>query len=61
MIEVEFLNYLDRYLKGKLNEEEKDILWEELLRNPEYLDWLEIEVNAREYYQNHQLTESTDS
>lgn len=48
----EILNHLDRYLKDRLNEQEKDILWAEFLKNPEYLDWLEIEVNAREYYRN---------
>lgn len=53
MREIEFLDTLDRYIKGKLTEREKDELWKEFLKNPKYLDWLEIEVNARDYYRNH--------
>ncbi|MEX0895064.1 MAG: hypothetical protein WDZ36_04825 [Balneolaceae bacterium] len=53
MKEIEFLDTLDRYIRGKLNEMEKDELWKEFLKNPKYLDWLEIEVNARDYYRSH--------
>lgn len=47
----ELLQQLDNYQKGLLSEEEIDRLWVEILENPEYLDWLEIDVNARAHYE----------
>ncbi|MEX2600051.1 MAG: hypothetical protein WD355_00305 [Balneolaceae bacterium] len=47
----ELLQQLDKYQKGILSEEEIDRLWVEILENPDYLDWLEIDVNARDHYE----------
>jgi len=44
------LELVDKYVKGKLNSEETDNLWAEMIRNPELIQKLEIEVMLQEYF-----------
>ncbi|MEX2573141.1 MAG: hypothetical protein WD317_02550, partial [Balneolaceae bacterium] len=50
MGDYEMVRQIDRYLNGELTDKEVDLLWEEFLRNPEYLQWFEIEAAARQYF-----------
>lgn len=50
MRDKDILKQIDRYLNGELSEKEADQLWVEILKNPEYLQWLEIESSAREFF-----------
>jgi hypothetical protein len=52
--ENDVLQKIDRYIKGELSKDEADRLWEEFLRNPDYLRLLEAEVAARNYFLNEQ-------
>lgn len=47
MDQVELLKWIDKYLKGTLNDEEKDRLWAVLLENPEYYELFKTEVNLQ--------------
>src|SRR5699024_277763 len=38
---------IDAYIKGRLNEEEAQQLWEELLKHPEYIELLNTELAVR--------------
>jgi len=38
---------IDAYLKGKLREDEVDALWEEIFKNPRYLEYLQTEVTVQ--------------
>lgn len=43
----EILVRIDRYIRGELREEEKERLWKEFLRKPEYYHWFETELHLR--------------
>ncbi|MCH2449275.1 MAG: tetratricopeptide repeat protein [Gracilimonas sp.] len=45
--ELEIRQRIDAYIKGQLNEEEIQELWNEFAKNPELLDVLELEVNVK--------------
>lgn len=45
--ELEIRQRIDAYIKGRLNEEEIQDLWNEIAKNPELLDLLELEVNIK--------------
>lgn len=38
---------IDAYLKGELREEEVNALWEEIFKNPRYLEYLQTEVTVQ--------------
>lgn len=52
MTEKEIIIQITRYIKGELNDREEDLLWEEFLKNPEYYDLFETELNLADLYQN---------
>jgi hypothetical protein len=41
MAETALLEKIDNYLNGLLPDHEIDLLWEELIQNPDYIDYLE--------------------
>ncbi|PWN07763.1 tetratricopeptide repeat protein [Rhodohalobacter mucosus] len=43
----EILVRIDRYIRGELREEEKERLWKDFLRKPEYYHWFETELHLR--------------
>lgn len=45
--ELEIKKRIDAYIKGQLNEEEIQELWNEFAKDPELLDVLELEVNVK--------------
>lgn len=45
--ELEIRQRIDAYIKGQLNEEEIQELWNEFAKDPELLDVLELEVNVK--------------
>lgn len=45
--ERSLIRTIDAYVKGRLSEEEAEELWVELLKNPEYIDYLETELAVR--------------
>lgn len=45
--ELEIKQRIDAYIKGQLNEEEIQELWNEFAKDPELLDVLELEVNVK--------------
>lgn len=52
MTEKEISRQITRYIKGELNEQEEDLLWIEFLKNPEYYELFETELNLADLYQN---------
>lgn len=52
MTEKEISIQITRYIKGELNDREEDLLWIEFLKNPEYYDLFETELNLTDLYQN---------
>lgn len=51
MREEEIIQQIDRYCRGELSTEEADRLWEELVKEPDYMKLLEAEVAARRYFE----------
>lgn len=51
---IKFEQGIDAYLKGNLTEKEAQELWAELLKQPEYIDLLETEIDLTRYYQQSQ-------
>lgn len=47
-IEIEILKQIDAYLKGALSNEEINELWVNLLKHPQYLDYLETEAAIKD-------------
>ncbi len=45
---TELYKRIDAYIKGKLSEQEIENLWVEFAKNPELLDYLELEVGVKE-------------
>lgn len=45
--ELEIRQRIDAYIKGQLNEEQIQELWNEFAKDPELLDYLELEVNVK--------------
>lgn len=45
---VELAQKIDAYLKGKLSEDEVDTLWIELLKRPDYLEYLKTEAALKD-------------
>lgn len=45
MLDPALIERIDRYCSGKLNEEEIEALWAELVDRPEYYDYLETMAN----------------
>lgn len=45
--EHSLIRTIDAYVKGRLSEEAAEELWVELLKNPEYIDYLETELAVR--------------
>ena len=43
----EILVRIDRYIRGELREDEKERLWRDFLRKPEYYHWFETELHLR--------------
>lgn len=52
MTEKEISIQITRYIKGELNDREEDLLWIEFLKNPEYYELFETELNLADLYQN---------
>jgi tetratricopeptide (TPR) repeat protein len=52
MKEAEIIEQIHHYLNGDLDNHAIDLLWEEFLKNPEYLDYLETEAELRNILQN---------
>lgn len=50
---------IQAYLDGKLNEEEINALWAEFLKNPEWLDHLEINAHLKEVFQDKMNSEKS--
>ncbi len=46
--EESLIRKIDAYVRGKLNEEEVERLWAELIKHPEYIDYLETEMAVSE-------------
>jgi len=51
MKEAEIIEQIHHYLNGDLDNHAIDLLWEEFLINPEYLDYLETEAELRNILQ----------
>lgn len=45
---IELARKIDAYLKGKLSEDEIDTLWIELLKRPDYLEYLKTEAAVKD-------------
>ena len=45
--DLELEQQIDAYIKGRLSEEEAQQLWEELIKQPEYIDLLETELGVK--------------
>ena len=45
----EILVKIDQYIRGELCAEEKEALWIEFLKKPEYLNWFETELHLRHF------------
>lgn len=45
---IELLKTIDRYIQGKLSQDEIDGLWKQFLENPEYYQWFETELHIRD-------------
>lgn len=41
MTETALLENIDRYLNGLLSDRQIDLLWEELIQNPDYIEYME--------------------
>lgn len=52
MTEKEISIQITRYIKGELNDREEDLLWIEFLKNPDYYELFETELNLADLYQN---------
>ena len=52
MTEKEISKQITRYINGKLNDREEDILWEQFLENEEYYRLFETELNLTDLYRN---------
>jgi len=48
MANTVILEKIDRYLNGMMSETEIEQLWEELIQNPDYLDYLETLKKLRQ-------------
>lgn len=48
MSKKEIMKKITRYIRGKLNRQEADELWEEFLKNPEYYELFETELHLHE-------------
>lgn len=48
MQDIEIIKKIDAYVKGKLTAQEVEDLWVEILQKPEYLSYLDINVNLNE-------------
>lgn len=48
---TELEKQIDAYVKGELTESEVQDLWTELLKDPEYINHLETEIDVARYYQ----------
>ncbi|MEX2602663.1 MAG: tetratricopeptide repeat protein [Gracilimonas sp.] len=59
--ELEIRQKIDAYIKGKLNEDDIQELWNEFAQNPELLDILEIEVHVKELIENEVLNTRSES
>lgn len=45
--DIEIIKQIDAYVKGKLNAQQAEELWIDLLKHPEYLDLLEVEITLK--------------
>ncbi|MDZ7692214.1 MAG: tetratricopeptide repeat protein [Balneolaceae bacterium] len=45
--DIDIIKQIDAYLKGQLSEEEAEVFWVELLKNPEYIEYLETELAVK--------------
>ena len=52
MTEKEISTQITRYIDGKLNDREEDLLWEEFLKNPHYYHLFETELAIVDLYRN---------
>ena len=52
--EKAILKKIDNYVKGKLNEDEKDYLWVELCKSEELIDRLELELLLTHWVKMHE-------
>lgn len=52
--EKAILKKIDNYLKGKLNEDEKDQLWVELCKSEKLIDRLELELLLTHWVKMHE-------
>lgn len=46
--DFEIEKLIDSYINGDLSDEEAESLWVELIKHPEYLDHLEMEITLKE-------------
>lgn len=44
---IDMVKRIDAYIKGKLSEDQVENLWRDLLKNPEYIDYLETEIGVK--------------
>lgn len=52
MTEKEISKQITRYINGELNDREEDLLWEEFLKNHDYYQLFETELNLTDLYRN---------
>lgn len=58
--DLELEQQIDAYIKGKLTEEEAQRLWEELLKNPEYIELLNTELGIKSILAEQSASNSDD-
>ncbi len=49
--DIEIIKQIDAYLKGQLSEEKTEELWVELIKNKEYLEYLETELTVKSIFE----------
>lgn len=48
---IELEKKIDTYIKGHLSQEQSDELWAQLLKRPDYIDYLKTQVDLARFYQ----------